>query len=118
MKTITLCGSTRFKETFKKVEVALTRSGYAVYSCAEFGHADGQDIDEEGKLILDAVHCVKIANSKAIFVVNVGGYIGESTRREIYYAQAMGVTVHFLETANGTTLRNLNKTVWQAATGS
>ena len=32
-----------------------------------------------------------------IYVINVGGYIGESTRSEIEYAQKTGKAVHYQE---------------------
>ena len=35
-----------------------------------------------------------------IFVINVGGYIGSSTRSEIEYAKATGKTVRYLEEDN------------------
>lgn len=94
MKSITLCGSTRFKDTFQQVEAVLALQGYSVYSCALWGHA-GNPLSAEDKLMLDAVHLAKIANSDAIFVLNVGGYIGESTLREIFFAQSMSKRVYF-----------------------
>lgn len=96
MKTITLCGSTKFKDAFKKREVELSLAGCAVYSCAMWGHQD-DPLTTEQKLTLDAVHMAKIANSDEVHVLNVGGYVGESTRREIYYSIAMGKKLTFLE---------------------
>jgi hypothetical protein len=96
MKTITLCGSTRFKEQFQTAEANLSLNGFTVYSCALWGHS-GNPLTEEDKLVLDAVHMVKIANSDAIFVINPGGYVGESTRREIFFARGMGKKVYFLQ---------------------
>lgn len=46
---------------------------------------------------LDDMHLRKIDLADEIFVINVGGYIGESTSREIEYAQATGKTVRYLE---------------------
>lgn len=95
MKKITLCGSTRFKADFQRIEAQLALRGYTVYSCALWGHAD-DPLSAEDKLMLDAVHMAKIANSDAIFVINPGGYIGESTKREIFFAKALGKGLHFL----------------------
>lgn len=96
MKRITLCGSTRFKKEFQLAEAQLALRGYTVYSCALWGHSN-DPLSVEDKLILDAVHMAKIANSDAILVINPGGYIGESTKREIFFARAMGKEVKFLE---------------------
>lgn len=35
-----------------------------------------------------------------IYVINVGGYIGESTKSEIEYAEATGKRVNYLEEMN------------------
>lgn len=61
------------------------------------GKGDAPLISEEDKLVLDAVHMAKIANSDCILVINPGGYIGESTEREIYFAISMRKSVFFLE---------------------
>ena len=45
----------------------------------------------------DDMHKRKIDMADSIYVINVGGYIGESTRSEIEYAKAHGKEVHYLE---------------------
>ena len=47
--------------------------------------------------MLDDMHKRKIDMADAIYVINVGGYIGESTRSEIEYAQRNGKIVYYLE---------------------
>ena len=69
-KIVTLCGSTRFKEQFMEVQK---------------------------REMLDDIHLRKIDLADEIFVINVGGYIGESTKREIAYAEKTGKTVKYLE---------------------
>lgn len=96
---ITLCGSTRFRDAFDKANAELSLQGHTVYTCALWGHA-GDSLTANDKLMLDAVHFAKIANSDAILVLNVDDYIGESTRREIYFANAMEKEVRFLEDTN------------------
>lgn len=49
------------------------------------------------KEMLDDMHLRKIDLADEIFVINVGGYIGESTRREITYAKKTGKKVNYLE---------------------
>lgn len=96
MKRITLCGSTRFKREYEALNKQLTLEGYIVYSVAIFEHADNQQLTDEQKKLLDKVHRAKIDNSDAILVIDVDGYIGESTRNEIEYAEKKGKTVKYL----------------------
>lgn len=104
-KVITLCGSTRFKDEFYETQKRLTLEGNIVISVGLFGHAGDQEVWEnmdEGtvtrtKQMLDDVHRAKIDMADEIFVINVDGYIGESTRGEIEYAKATGKPVRYLE---------------------
>jgi hypothetical protein len=96
MKRITLCGSTKFKAEFEAINRQLSLEGNVVYSVAFFGHADNVPLTPEQKATLDEVHKRKIDNSDIIFVVDVDGYIGESTRSEIEYAESTGKRVTYL----------------------
>ena len=97
-KVITLCGSTRFKEEFRLIEKALTLAGNIVISVGVFEHSgDAEATEEEIKRKLDDIHKAKIDMSDAIFVINVGGYIGESTKKEIEYAKMKGKKILFYE---------------------
>ena len=95
-KVITLCGSTRFKEDFERVNRELTLLGNIVISVGAFGHA-GDTFTEEQKIMLDDIHKRKIDMADAIYVINKDGYIGSSTRSEIQYAIAHGKQVIFME---------------------
>lgn len=95
---ITLCGSTRFKDEFLEVQKELTLQGHIVLSVGLFGHADNVELTTEEKVRLDNLHKEKINMSDAIFVINKGGYIGESTFSEIDWAQRMKKQIFFLET--------------------
>lgn len=107
-KVYTLCGSSRFPEAFHLVNAHLSMQGHVVISLGLFGHADEprgarfltSDGDESTpeKTALDQLHFRKIDLSDAIFVVNVGGYVGSSTKREIAYAEANGKQVEWLFT--------------------
>jgi hypothetical protein len=101
---ITLCGSTRFKDEFMETQKRLTLAGNIVISVGLFGHSgdtevwDGMD---EGTLsktkeMLDDMHKRKIDMADEIFVRNVDGYIGSSTRSEIEYAKNNGKRVRYL----------------------
>lgn len=104
-KVITLCGSTRFKDEFLKVQKELTLQGNIVISVGLFGHAGDFEVWEnmnEGTLtktkeMLDDMHKRKIDMADEIFVINVGGYIGDSTKSEIEYAKEHGKIVRYLE---------------------
>lgn len=99
-KVITLCGSTRFKDQFLETQKRLTLSGNIVISVGLFGHSGDDEVWTEGtKEMLDDMHKRKIDMADGIYVINVGGYIGQSTRSEIEYAQSQGKTVEYLEEA-------------------
>ena len=95
---ITPCGSTRFKEQFLETQKRLTLAGNIVISVGLFGHSGDDEVWTEGiKEMLDDMHKRKIDMADSIFVINVGGYIGQSTRSEIDYALEHGKTVEYLE---------------------
>ena len=95
---ITLCGSTRFKEQFLEAQKRLTLEGNIVISVGLFGHSGDEEVWTPGtKEMLDNMHKRKIDMAGAIYVINPGGYIGESTRSEIEYAKANGKKVLCLE---------------------
>ena len=97
-KIITLCGSTRFKEQYLEAQKRLTLECNIVISVGLFGHSGDDEVWTEGtKAMLDDMHKRKIDLADEIFVVNVDGYIGESTRSEIEYAKANGKVVKYLE---------------------
>lgn len=97
-KVVTLCGSTRFKEQFMETQKRLTLDGCIVISVGLFGHSGDDDVWKPGvKEMLDDMHLRKIGMADEIFVINVGGYIGESTKREIAYAEQKGKKVNYLE---------------------
>lgn len=93
---ITLCGSTRFKDEFLAVQKQLTLQGHIVLSVGMFGHADNEELSTEDKIRLDNLHKEKINMSDAIFVINVDGYVGESTYSEIDWATRMKKEIYFL----------------------
>ncbi len=98
---ITQCGSTRFKNEFLEVQKRLTLEGNIVISVGLFGHSGDSEVwdgMDEGALsktkeMLDDMHKRKIDMADSIYVINDGGYIGESTRSEIAYALEHGKDV-------------------------
>lgn len=96
IKVITICGSMRYsKEMIKIAEELELKEGYAVIQCVY--NVDGQKYEGVDASILDKIHRKKIDISDAIYVVNINGYIGESTRKEIEYANNNGKEVIYHE---------------------
>lgn len=97
-KIITLCGSTRFKGEFVNANFRETLAGKIVLSIGCDAKTDKElGISDEIKKELDCLHLKKIDLSDEILVLNVGGYIGESTRREIEYTKSLNKPITYLE---------------------
>jgi hypothetical protein len=99
---VTLCGSGRFREAFEEAEFNETLAGSIVLTigCNTKDVARTPDL-ERHKPMLDELHKCKIDLSDEILVLNVGGYVGSSTRSEIEYAAAHGKRIRWLEPAKG-----------------
>jgi hypothetical protein len=103
---VCLCGSVRFFKTFTEASLSETLAGKIVLSIGaatstdedHFGHMSEEEI-KWLKARLDVLHYQKIDMADEILVLNVGGYVGESTSREIFYALAHGKKIRFLENA-------------------
>ena len=99
---ITLCGSVRFRDDFERVNAELTLRGNIVLSVGCFDHDRFHDHGDEKALEtkrrLDRLHLAKISMSNAVYVINRGGHIGDSTRREIAFAQGLGLPVIYMQT--------------------
>jgi hypothetical protein len=94
-KIVCLCGSTRFRPKFVDETRKRTLDGEIVLAPGVYIHA-GEEVDDETKKRLDELHLAKIDLADEIHVINPGGYIGESTAREIEYAQRTGKRVSYL----------------------
>ena len=95
-----LCGSTRFVDEFNRQAKELTEAGHIVLSIevvtTQARDQDPQHANPELKARLDELHKRKIDLADEVLVLNVGGYLGESTRSEIAYADRVGKPVRFL----------------------
>jgi len=102
---VCLCGSTRFMDAFFATGWQFTLEGKIVLSVGVCKHTDaegghgaemiGPDVADQ----LDELHLRKIDLADSVFVLNVGGYIGESTAKEIAYAQKTNKPIGYLEQA-------------------
>jgi hypothetical protein len=94
---VCLCGSTRFKEAYEQAARIETFDGKIVLSVGLFGHQEGLDMAGQVKARLDELHLDKIDLADEVLVLNVGGYVGESTRREVLHAARKAKTIRWLE---------------------
>jgi hypothetical protein len=91
---VCMCGSTKFKQTWIDENKRLTIEGNIVLSVGLFGHHEG--ITEELKIKMDDLHKRKIDLCDWVWVLDVGGYIGKSTRSEIEYAKVLDKPIRYL----------------------
>ena len=96
-RIVCLCGSTRFKEAFIDAMRRETLQGKIVLSVGLFGHLEGLNMDGPTKQMLDDLHKRKIDLADEILVLNVGGYVGNSTKSEIDYAILYNKHIRWLE---------------------
>ncbi len=98
---VCICGSTRFVEVMLAANRDLTFAGVIVVAPGVFSHPEDREPDEElaskQKTALDSLHLRKIDLADRVLVVNPGGYIGDSTSREIACAHATGKPVSFTD---------------------
>lgn len=101
-KIVCFCGSSRFIalmailmwecEKLGKIALGLHLLPPNYSGIKPHHQAEAEGIAEA----MDALHLRKIDMADEVFIVNVDGYIGESTRREIWYAEKLGKTIKYL----------------------
>ena len=99
-KIVCYCGSIRVaKEAFQKAEYeSLLRGEIALLPCCMFVDIERQYGANSGyKILADQQHKRKIDLCDEVFILNVGGYIGQSTKSEIEYAESIGKPIKYLE---------------------
>ena len=108
---VCLCGSGRFRDAFDAAEEAETLRGRIVLTIG----CNTKDVARSAELVghkpmLDELHLRKIDLADEVLILNVDGYIGESTARELAYARSRGKAVRFLETQSdiGLTIPNVS----------
>jgi len=93
--TVCLIGSSKFKEQFMEVAAQETLKGHVVLMPHVFPHADNLKFSEQETAMMEELHLRKIDLADQVIVLNVGGYIGETTQRQIDYAWKSGKIVPF-----------------------
>lgn len=101
---VCLCGSTRFYQQFQRANFEETLAGRIVLSVGFYPHGEDPslhggevNVTAEQKIELDELHKRKIDLADEILVINVDGYIGDSTRSEIAYARANNKPIRWLQ---------------------
>lgn len=94
---VCLCGSTRFVEMFRYVNQRETLAGKIVLAPGCFQGDAVLEVLPGVKQRLDELHLRKIDLADVVKILDVGGYIGESTRRELEYARAHDKIIEWLE---------------------
>lgn len=100
---VCLCGSTRFYQAFVRANYEETMAGKIVLSVGFYPHAQDEmhgeqvGVTPEQKRDLDLLHLDKIDLADEVLFLNVGGYLGESSLRELAYARTQGKVIRFLE---------------------
>jgi len=93
---VCLCGSGRFREEFEQAEFDATLAGKIVLTIGCNTKDIARDVDwQHVKPMLDELHLRKIDMADEVLVINPGGYIGESTSREIAYANKLGKPIKY-----------------------
>jgi len=103
-KIICLCGSTRFSEAFREANFKETLKGNIVLTIGCDIKSDNELFKDYGSLAitqikadLDRLHFDKILLADEVLILNVGGYIGESTHHELLFAMKYKKRIRFLE---------------------
>lgn len=101
-KIVCFCGSTRFADEFMAAQFRETIAGKIVLTVGCFprkpdGSWDTMKVTDVQKEALNALHLRKIEMADEILILNIGGYIGESTERELAHAKKLGKVIRFLE---------------------
>jgi hypothetical protein len=104
---VCLCGSSRFRAAFESAAMSEALQGRIVVGPGLYGHDDypigakvltnDGDMANPVKRQLDALHLRKIDLADEVLILNVGGYVGSSTAREIAYARQQGKRIRWLE---------------------
>lgn len=101
-RIVCLTGSTRFKKEYDQANKHFTMKGEIVLTVGWLTHRGTHLVTAAQKVLLDELHLRKIDLADYIFVIDKEGYIGESTRNEITYAETEGKRIaYYSDLADG-----------------
>jgi hypothetical protein len=92
-----------FMDAFEQANVQETLAGKIVLTIGVWTDREGIHGNitpaqyEQRKSLLDALRLQKVAMADEVLILNVGGYIDESTRKELAHAKKHGRRIRFLE---------------------
>jgi hypothetical protein len=86
---LTLCGSARFESYWHEANKQLGLAGHICFSLMTFPSIEGDKswYTPEQKWTLDLAHLAKIEESDGVVMLNIDGYLGESSLRELEWAR-------------------------------
>jgi len=86
---LTLCGSARFEPYWHEANKQLGLAGHICFSLMTFPSVEGSKswYTEDQKWTLDLAHLAKIEESDGVVMLNIDGYLGESSLRELQWAR-------------------------------
>ena len=95
---ICICGSVRFKEAMMHEACRKSMAGFIVLmpNCLNHDYFHKNPLGIDKKKDLDRLHFKKIELCDFVLVINEDDYIGESTAREIAYAEKLGKPVSYV----------------------
>ncbi len=95
---VCLCGSTRFMDAFQAANLRETLAGKIVLTVGCDTKSDAMlHLSEDVKAMLDELHKEKIKLADEVLILNVGGYVGQSTMSELVFARVWGKRIRWLE---------------------
>lgn len=94
---VVILGSSKFKSVHLGIGQRETLRGKIVLHTGFWHHVDMVPITDEQKRMLDELMLDKVELADECIVCNPNGYIGQSTRRAIEYAQKLGKPITYME---------------------
>ncbi len=96
---LTLCGSLKFEPYWHEANKQLGLAGHICYSVMTFPSIEGAKswYTDEQKWTLDLAHLAKIEESEGVVMLNIAGYLGESSMRELEWARMRDKKVFWTE---------------------
>lgn len=96
-RIVAIIGSSRFKAAHLGIAQKVTLQGKIPLIAGFFHHVDCVPLTDDQKGMIDQLMLHKINMADEVFVVNVNGYIGKTTRQGIEHARQSDKPITFME---------------------